>query len=360
MFSGMDKETLRKMSFTIGVIIVFLIVIFVLISVFSGSGSHDKIKQQLKEAGIKYYEDNPDLLPTDNKPEVYVDIVTLSEARLIKPLSELIKKETCTGGVRVQINGSNYLYFPVLNCSSYSTITINSKVMNNNPVTITTDGLYRSGEEYIFRGENLNNYVSFNGELWQIIRINQDGSLRIIQEASINETVWDDRYNVDRNANVGINTYSVSRIKDKLNEIYEGSYFTDASKEKIVLHDICVSKRKITETNSTGSVECKETDKNKALDLLGVYEYISASLDTNCNTVEDASCSNYNYLAAGKKTWSLIGDTDTTHKVFRFTSGRFSLSNASISTGLRLIVHLNGNAEYVSGDGSKTSPYVVK
>ena len=44
------------------------------------------------------------------------------------------------------------------------------------------------GTTYYFRGNVTNNYVSFAGSLWRIIRINGDGSIRIMKEGSIGKS----------------------------------------------------------------------------------------------------------------------------------------------------------------------------
>ena len=80
-----------------------------------------------------------------------------------------------------------YLYFdeePTLK----DTILTNSKVNSGTPdfsrVAKTDEGLYKAqddwGESYYFRGAVTNNWVKFAGYYWRIIRINGDGSIRMI------------------------------------------------------------------------------------------------------------------------------------------------------------------------------------
>ena len=51
-------------------------------------------------------------------------------------------------------------------------------------VNLSSSGLYEAsddyGESYYYRGRILNNYVSFAGYIWRIVRINGDGSIRMI------------------------------------------------------------------------------------------------------------------------------------------------------------------------------------
>ena len=44
------------------------------------------------------------------------------------------------------------------------------------------DGLYKDiyeDERYIYKGENPNNYITFNNETWQIISIESNGTIKI-------------------------------------------------------------------------------------------------------------------------------------------------------------------------------------
>ena len=64
-----------------------------------------------------------------------------------------------------------------------------------------TKGIYSSvddfGTTYYFRGDVDNNYLSFAGQMWRIVRINGDGSIRIVAQNSIGTSV----YNTSKNDN---------------------------------------------------------------------------------------------------------------------------------------------------------------
>ena len=72
------------------------------------------------------------------------------------------------------------------------TILANSKVNEGEPdfsqVATTDEGIYKAeddwGESYYFRGAVTNNYVKFAGYYWRIIRINGDGSIRMIYDGT--------------------------------------------------------------------------------------------------------------------------------------------------------------------------------
>ncbi len=110
--------------------------------------------------------------------------------------------------------------------------------------SINTEG---NKKTYYFRGEVDNNYVSFAGFIWRIVRINEDGSIRLIKNENIGKVIWGDP---GQNSNVYVgymygandsttyagthaNTNS-SDIKQKIDKWYEdnltsyASYLVDA------------------------------------------------------------------------------------------------------------------------------------
>ena len=127
------------------------------------------------------------------------------------------------------------------------------------PNDIETDGLYMAeddeGESYYYRGAVKNNYVSFAGFTWRIIRRNGDGSVRMIysgksttdtgEATSIgnsptNSKYWDPtyegyKYNEDfeLHENNGITGYTWFTNTQKYN--YGTGYTFDASTKKFTL-----------------------------------------------------------------------------------------------------------------------------
>jgi len=78
---------------------------------------------------------------------------------------------------------------------------LKNEIMKNSVNTSDASGLYKStatntGEAtYYFRGNVENNYVSFAGFTWRIVRVNEDGTIRIAMQDGINS-----------NANIAFNS----------------------------------------------------------------------------------------------------------------------------------------------------------
>ena len=185
------------------------------------------------------------------------------------------------------------------------------------PNDIETDGLYMAeddeGESYYYRGAVKNNYVSFAGFTWRIIRRNGDGSVRMIysgksttdtgEATSIgnsptNSKYWDPtyegyKYNEDfeLHENNGITGYTWFTNTQKYN--YGTGYTFDASTKKFTLtgtikqltwkdnHDEIVKSQLYSCLNTSCNVVYKVTGyQSDTVIIVKPISYSSRSLST--------------------------------------------------------------------------------
>ena len=217
----MDKKKLIYiLSGVMGGIILLIVIIFIIMSVSNKTVSYENIEKRLKTATVSYLNANESLLPKEESGSITIDADTLESEKYIKPISKMVKEGvSCSAKVIVTKNGDNYLYSPILNCGEiYKTEKFATRLLSDNVTKESGDGLYAEGENYRFKGEYVDNYVSLDGKLWRIIDIDKDGYARIIyvDKESEETYIWDDRYNIDVDNYYGINNYPVSRIKETL------------------------------------------------------------------------------------------------------------------------------------------------
>ena len=91
-----------------------------------------------------------------------------------------------------------YLYFdkePTLKDTILSNNSVNTGTPNFAKVATTDEGIYKTqddwGDSYYFRGDVSNNWVKFAGYYWRIVRINGDGSVRVIYNGTSTKTTGD-------------------------------------------------------------------------------------------------------------------------------------------------------------------------
>lgn len=362
----MDKKKfIYILTGIMGLMIVVIIIVALISSVGGKKLSYDKIENKMVLAAESYFEDNANSLPQEGK-SVTVDSSTLVNGGYLDQLSDMVEEGVdCTGKVIVSKNGTRYLYSPMLSCGEkYQTNKLVDVVTRNNPIVTSGDGLYVVGQVSKFKGEYINNCVKIDEYLWRILDIDSEGYMRLIYaDTSMEETyVWDDRYNIDRDDNIGINSYDVSRIKETIKSLEAGEqYISEQSKANLAYRPICIGKRSADNLEMNINEECETTILDQLFGLPYVVDYVSASTDSNCKTIDDESCTNYNYLMnSSLSSWTLNAQKENTYRVFSVSRSGYSSSGASNEKSLRPTIYLSNNSLYAGGNGTKVDPYIIK
>lgn len=361
-----QKPQLKKIVLYVLIALVALILIIALIPLFTGSKlTYEELENKIKEASIKYYQTNERLLPSDGNI-VKLSYNTLENEKLVKPIDKYLKGSSCSAEVIVKNTKGIYSYTPYLNCGNdYKTKELHKQVLEDNPVVTSKDGLYSVSSKYIFRGEEVNNYVEFAGKIWRIISIDSDNTIKLIENNSEEFVVYDDRYNSKEKYNFGKNDYNLSRIKDNLKKLYDNSEFlSDDDKSKLTSKPFCLDAKNKDANLTTNLIPCNSTLENEFIGLLTVDEYIYISLDEKCKGTSNEECQNYNYLANNESNdswWTITPNKDNTHQVFYIRNfGTVDISNCSNTFALRPVVNLDSNVIFASGKGTSEEPYKIK
>lgn len=359
---NLDKKTITLLGIGFSIIIILLVTLLILKLAVGSTITTKTYEKRLKTAATTYFEKYKNKLPKQNGGKVSVSIEKLEASGVIKSQKKLLKNGvSCTGGVNVSKNNNYYLYQPVIKCSDkYNTNLLYAKILEDNPLTQTSDGLYQVGNYYLFRGEKLNNYVNFANKTWRIVRINQDNTIKLILEDRVNSVQWDDRYNNEKEQSVGKNIYLVSRIKETMdNYIETNELFTNEQKAYIVPSKFCTGSRKEYDTVMDGSAECSNILEDQYLGLLAAYEYGIVSLDKDCKHIEDAECGNYNYLANLNSFWTITPSSENSYSVYKI-NGTIDIAKTRTYAQPGIVLNLSSDTLYANGDGSLENPYIVK
>ena len=358
-----DKKSL--IYIVIGILILVLIIgllVFFANRNKSKNVDYSEIESKMVSAAKKYYEKNNDLLPVLDDSLISVSVDTLIENSFLKPFSELVEDGvSCSGYVSVSKGNTDYVYFPYLNCGEvYESSILSNKIISNGVVNVG-EGLYKYSDEYVFRGEYPNNYVKFDDKEWRIIKINSDGSIKLIYtDKKVEKTLWDDRYNSSREGYVGINDFRVSRILDYLKDAYENDVFVSKkNKNLLVKHDWCIGKISQTDAAIANINVCDDVYDDLYIGLVRVDEVLLPSIADNCVNLYDIECTNYNYFFNINVGWTLNTSSDKSYVVFSSNGGAISYKNASVDSNIRPVININSNILYKSGDGTQSNPYVI-
>lgn len=362
------KLFLMKIAFIIVGIIVLL---FVVLSIASGGNrySYEKIEKIMTNAAKSYFADYPENLPKTESQIVEVETPTLVQAGKMKDLNEYTKKGVvCTGKVSVAKTGNDYTYTPDLNCGeSYRSKTLANAIIDDSPVTTSGYGLYKLDDYYVFRGENVNNYVQLGDTIWRAVKLDTNRNVYLVTEKySGYSSSWDDRYNTQTGYKTGINNYSTSRLKDFLDEIYNDTKkdertFTDSDRAKLSRFDVCTGKKDANSKINNNSIECQTTEKSQILGVLTLSDFINASVDSNCTSGASISCQNYNYLVTDYKWWTSTPVANTTSHAYSITGdGTIKKSICSSYNYVRPVIKLSSRTMITGGNGTEKEPYIIK
>ena len=244
-------------------------------------------------------------------------------------------------------------------------------ILNNNelkkPTTVvgeeissTNEGLIEDkdddGATYYFRGAVDNNYVSFANLIWRIVRINGDGTVRLV----LNETIDTlSTYNTEET------NFKETALYDSLETFYENnlSYY-----EKNIANSKFCSETSITDnkynaytriiTNEIPTFNCLGTSFISRIGTLTVDEIVYAGA-----LYDEENTNYYLYNSEIDNLWwtsSLARKDDSSIYPF-LVSPNGSLTESVASTlyrGVRPVINLSRNTK-VSGTGTLTDPYTV-
>lgn len=363
------RENLLKIVIILGV----LILITILIGSCSSTKNvpveeeYTKMEENLISAAKALASKNSRFLPKKVGDEKSIKLSTLVANEEINDLYAIEDKNVqCSGYVLIQHKTKkSYKFIPHLKCGKYyETKTIAEYILDKEKIVTEDDGLYQNGVGYIFRGENPNNFVLFDENLYRIISINQDNELKLISTKSFDDSVvWDDRYNSDFEDYYGINNFEKSRIKENLEGFYyDEDYMSKATRSFIVNHDICIGRRSENESaDLSGSLECSAVSKNNKIGLIAANEYLNASIDPKCVSAKNLECGNYNYFSnISSRMTTQTASKDNTADIYVVVDGVLETTKASQEFSVYPVFYIDKHTLYKSGKGTENSPYILR
>ncbi len=269
------------------------------------------------------------------------------------------------------------------------------------------DGLYKDTYEdgrCIYRGTNPNNYITFNNELWRIISIESDNTIKITRKDEVRNQIYDksgERYQSSgycNNQNYGckvwgsnktmlnssgnnittmpreINAtaYTLPSKEASINIYLNTEYYNNLSqlaKNQIEVHIFNVGPIK-DETNQTLLVDIQQEKNYKwrgKIGLISSTDYIQASTNSNCKSLysskaEPYPCKDNNFLENNNSWWTMtpISSNNNTMHVW-FKDGAYKrLWFGDCSRGLNVhpTLFIKSNI-YIKGEGTETNPYII-
>ena len=279
-----------------------------------------------------------------------------------------------------------------INIKVKQAISLKDEIMKNPIIetepTLTTSsnnssdvsGLYKSTATntgkptYYFRGNVTNNYVSFAGFTWRIVRVNEDGTIRIVMQDGINNNniyAFNSKYNnynyiyyTNSNAKTQLESWYQTNIGSNTNlasKVATGSYYCEQAKVKestgntsgsatMTLYSSYVPDFKCTaDGNGKGQV-------NASVGLLTYDEAVFAGGYYSKSNIKY-------YLYSSVINWWTMSPAgfsgQTSYVWYIYTTGELTGHFVYNSYCLRAVVNLRADT-MATGSGTSSDPFVVQ
>ena len=256
-------------------------------------------------------------------------------------------------------------------------LTFKEKVLgeNNSNIVTTGDGLYskttNTGTTYYFKGAVENNYVKFADTIWRIVRVNEDGTIRLITQDSVIErqlfnstyNPYDKMYYTNSEIKTAVENWYKTNITDKGfdGKVASGNYFCEQAKVVWKTSYTAGSATVVTIDNYTPSFDCT-TDGNGKGVVSGKVGLITVDEVLFAGGVM-ASSSNF-YLKNGSIYWMMSPagfrtSNDVANAWYVDDDGYINGTSVDNILDVRPVLSLSADT-LVSGSGTNSDPYIVK
>lgn len=342
--------------------ILFFIIISTLSNIFDNINLKDEKQAQEKiiSKARKYVKNNEELLNEYFEKD-------LLEFNL--PIDILEKEDYIStdinGYIKITKN-SEYNYeiikYESKNKSLYSTI------IDNNKIITEGDGLYINTNnkennlydlKYIFKGNNINNYININSTTYRIIGITDSYNIKAIR-SEYNTNI--NSYGLGGNINFLLEEDDLKTVNNLnyLNNELTSKYFT------LGIYNVGYVPFDIKSTidvvkNEKRNMTITEKSPNYAgyAGLINISDLLNSSLNKKCNMQNIRNCNSYLYelLEKGLITSNTTSNNED-YSIYILTKNGL---NTTINTNFesnKEVVYIKGSIEYLKGNGSISNPYM--
>ena len=291
--------------------------------------------------------------------------------------------------------------------TSYNYITLADYYSSTDDSESTGSGLYKStdddGDSFYFRG-NVNNYVSFANQLWRVIRVNGDGTIRLLYNTDIDKSVFNNAHDDEKysgytydNENVCTKENPCISSFDAKNNLFVNNMNMTNSDVKTYLENWYISNLKLYDNYISLDSYCNDTTYVVSGNnyYYGAYDRIykqyqpslkcpdtsqlyggNYKLKIGLMTADEANyaglnmktphATNNNYLYYSSNWWFMtsgwkyITSSATSTAGLNTTIGITPQIFVAYTFYVRPVINLKSNTLITSGDGSLSNPYVIK
>lgn len=227
---------------------------------------------------------------------------------------------------------SIYFYSKQKNKDKKEINTLAATVIKSNKLTKTSNGFHQEKDGYLFKGIVDNNYVVFSNQVFRIMKVYNNNSVKIITENTQGTLIYGDS-----------SSYKDSNLYNFLNKTTKknsGTFYDSVASPTTLL-----TQTKWCETTLTSNDAKCSKEKKDYVTTLSTIDYANA-LGKN------------SYLNTGKNVWLSDVDKDN-NNLYINSDGDVDITTNYEGYGVRAIITLAKNITITKGSGTKGDPYVI-
>ena len=191
-----------------------------------------------------------------------------------------------------------------------------------------------NGTKYFINNSDTN-YLLYSNILWRIIKINDDNSITVISDSSLTSLAYGE--------NLNFNDSYINLWLNKSDKEYSGILESNLNnKEKYLQKTISCTDI----INELDNKDCEEKNTNNYISLLSTNDYV------NIGNKESYVINNeYFYL----------NNINELNEIWYITpEGKITTNDGLDIIGVKPVITIKENIDYISGNGSKDNPYTIE
>ena len=186
-----------------------------------------------------------------------------------------------------------------------------------------------------FTNNDESNYLEYSNILWRIIKINSNNSITVISNNSLTSLAY--------GKNLDYKNSKIYPWLNKTNNNYSGILENSLNKIDTYLEKTSTCTDVLDELTNT---PCKEESNDNYLSLLSATDYLNAG-------GKDSYLINKEYF--------YLSNTTSEKQIWYITDdGKASYGGGYDILGIRPVINIKANVDYISGDGTKDNPYKIE
>ena len=234
-------------------------------------------------------------------------------------------------------------------------------ILDSEEIKTSGDGLYKDEYEenrYVYKGIDVNNYITFNNETWRIISIEPNKTIKIMRNDSIENRMWDSKNSNKWDKPADINTY--------LNETYYNN-LSDIAKTQIIDANYNIGAVAYNDNNLSNTISKEKASTwNGKVGLINASDYIRSNTNVeSCNSMNliwsNTGCGYTTWMHNNTSWWTITPYSGSANIVFGVDAVSYFIRDgkANRSFGIRPSVYLSSYTQITGGNGTQNNPYTI-